>query len=107
MIVPYAAIRNVLIQKELGEKRAHWMTALQEYDMEIKPAKIVRGQGLCQLTTQMTLNISTLIGNKKRLLLQVLLMHLKLRHLNGMITSNSFFIMGFLLKPLIPRNVEH
>ena len=50
VIVPYAAIRNVLVQKELGEKRAHWMTSLQEYDLEIKPANIVIGQGLCQLT---------------------------------------------------------
>ena len=31
---------------------AHWMTTLQEYDLEINPAKIVRGQGLCQLTAQ-------------------------------------------------------
>ena len=52
VIVLYATIRNVLIQKELGEKRAHSMTALQEYDLEIKPAKIVRGQGLCQLSAQ-------------------------------------------------------
>ena len=51
VIVPYAAIRNVLIQKVLGEKRAHWMTALQEYYLEIKPVNIVRGQGLCQLTS--------------------------------------------------------
>ena len=28
------------------------MTALQEYDMEIKPAKIIKGQGLFQLTAQ-------------------------------------------------------
>ena len=28
VIVPYAAIHNVLVQKELGEKRAHWMTTL-------------------------------------------------------------------------------
>ena len=52
MIVPYATIHNVLIQKELGEKRAHWMTTLQEYDLEIKPTNIVIGQGLCQLTAQ-------------------------------------------------------
>ena len=47
MIVPYVAIRNVLVQKDLGEKRAHWMVALQEYDLEINPAKIVIQQGLC------------------------------------------------------------
>ena len=52
VIVPYAAIHNVLVQKELGEKRAHWMTSLQEYDLDIKPTRIVRGQGLCQLTAQ-------------------------------------------------------
>ena len=52
VIVPYVAIINVLIQKELGEKRAHWMTALQEYDLDIKPGKIVKGQGLCLLDSQ-------------------------------------------------------
>ena len=28
VIVPYVAIRNVLVQKELREKRVHWMTTL-------------------------------------------------------------------------------
>ena len=45
-------VKNLLVQKELGEKRAHWMTVLQEYDLEINPTKIVRGQGLRQLVTQ-------------------------------------------------------
>ena len=47
VIMPYESIRNVLIHKELGEKRAHWMTMLQEYGTEIKPSNIVKGQGLC------------------------------------------------------------
>ena len=38
-----------MVQKDLGEKRTHWVTTLQEYDLEIKPLKIVRGQGLCKL----------------------------------------------------------
>ena len=46
IIVPYPAIRNLLVQKELGKKRANWVTSLQEYDIEITPAQIVRGQGL-------------------------------------------------------------
>eukprot|EP00253_Pinus_taeda_P005008 PITA_05008 len=49
VIVPFSAIRQLLIQRELGEKRANWVTTLQEYDLEIKPAKIVRGQGFCRL----------------------------------------------------------
>jgi hypothetical protein len=46
VIVPYPAIRNMLVQKELLEKRVNWVTSLQEYDIEITPAQIVRGQGL-------------------------------------------------------------
>eukprot|EP00253_Pinus_taeda_P027185 PITA_27185 len=46
VIVPFPAVRQLLIQKELGEKRANWVIALQEYDLEIRPAKIVRGQDL-------------------------------------------------------------
>jgi hypothetical protein len=49
VIVPYPAVRNLLVQKELGEKRANWVTSLQKYDLEITPSQIVRGQGLCKL----------------------------------------------------------
>jgi hypothetical protein len=49
VIVPYPAVRNLLVQKELGEKRANWVTSLQEFDLEITPAQIVRGQELCKL----------------------------------------------------------
>eukprot|EP00253_Pinus_taeda_P015863 PITA_15863 len=49
VIVPFSSVRKLLIQRELGEKRANWVTSLQEYDLEIKPAKIVRGQGFCRL----------------------------------------------------------
>ena len=54
VIVPYPSIRNLLVQKYLGEKRAPWMTTLQEYDLEIKPSMIVKGQGLCKLDTKAT-----------------------------------------------------
>eukprot|EP00253_Pinus_taeda_P029811 PITA_29811 len=49
VIVSFPAVRNILIQKDVGEKRANWITALQEYDLEIKPANIVRGQGFCKM----------------------------------------------------------
>jgi hypothetical protein len=51
IIVPYPVVRNLLVQKELCEKRENWVTSLQEYDIEITPAQIVRGQGLCKLVT--------------------------------------------------------
>jgi hypothetical protein len=49
IIVPYPAVRNLLVKKELGEKRANWVTSLQEFDLENTPAQIVRGHGLCKL----------------------------------------------------------
>jgi len=51
IIVPYPAARQLLIQREVGEKRSNWITALQEYDVEIQPTKIVRGQGFCKKIT--------------------------------------------------------
>ena len=43
VIVPYLAVRSLLIQKELGERRGNWETTLQEYDLEFKPASIIKG----------------------------------------------------------------
>ena len=37
------------MQKDLGDKRAPWMTTIQEYDLEIKPSSVVRGHNLCKL----------------------------------------------------------
>ena len=51
IIVPYSAVRQLLIQREVGEKRVNWVIALQEYDVEIHPAKIFKGQGLCRMLT--------------------------------------------------------
>jgi hypothetical protein len=49
VVVPYLVVRNLLVQKELGKKRENWMISLKEYDLEIVPAQIFRGQGLCKL----------------------------------------------------------
>jgi hypothetical protein len=64
-IVPYPIVRNLLVQKELGEKWENWMTSLQEYDLEITRAQIFRVQGLCKLVVdsvkeqESQINIST------------------------------------------------
>jgi hypothetical protein len=53
VIVPYFVVRNLLVQKDLGEKRVDWITTLQEYDLDIKMTKIVKGQGLCKLVIEL------------------------------------------------------
>ena len=30
IVVPYPVVRNLLVQKEMGEKRENWMTSLQD-----------------------------------------------------------------------------
>ena len=52
IIVPHTAIRALLIQKEPGDRRGNWLTTSKEYDLEIKLAKLVKGQGLCKLTEE-------------------------------------------------------
>ena len=42
-IVPHPASRSLFVQKELGERRGNWVTTLQEYDLEFKPATIIKG----------------------------------------------------------------
>jgi len=51
VIIPFPAVRQLLMQKELGEKRENWVTSLQEYNIEIKPSKIVIGQGFFKILT--------------------------------------------------------
>ena len=52
VIVLHPAVRSLFVQKELGERRGNWVTALQEYGLEFKPASIVKGQGLCKLMAE-------------------------------------------------------
>ena len=52
IIVPHSTIKALLIQKELGDRRWNRLTTLQEYGLEIKPTKLVKGQGLCKLVKE-------------------------------------------------------
>jgi hypothetical protein len=52
VIVPHSLVTSLLIQKESGDKRGNWITYLQEYDLEIKPNKLMNGQGLCKVAVE-------------------------------------------------------
>ena len=43
IIIPHSAVKALLIQKEPGDQQGNWLTTLQEYDLEIKPTKLVMG----------------------------------------------------------------
>jgi hypothetical protein len=36
----------------MGGRRGNWMAVVQEFDLDIKPAKLVKGQGLCKLAAE-------------------------------------------------------
>jgi len=53
--VPNAAVKDVLVQTDLEGRRGKWIAALLEYDMEIKPTKLIKGQGLAKLMAESNL----------------------------------------------------
>ena len=52
VFVPSATIKGILTQAEPDGRRAKWIATLLEYDIEIKPTKLVKGQGLAKLMAQ-------------------------------------------------------
>ena len=49
IFVPSTAIKDILIQAKHDGRRAKWIATLLEYDIEIRPTKLVKGQGLAKL----------------------------------------------------------
>jgi hypothetical protein len=43
VIVPHPTVRYLFTQQEMGERRGNWMAFVQEFDIDIKPSKIVKG----------------------------------------------------------------
>ena len=50
--VPSAAIKDVLTQPDANGRRAKWIAKLIEFNIELKPTKLVRSQGLAKLLAQ-------------------------------------------------------
>ena len=53
---PNAAVKDVLMQTDLEGRRGKWITALLEYDVEIKLTKLIKGQGLEKLMVESNLS---------------------------------------------------
>lgn len=76
--VPNAVVNDVLVQTDPEGRRGKWIAALLEYDVEIKPTKLVKGQGLAKLMAKSNLhaldiNLIAVMSdeNEKRSLIQV------------------------------------
>jgi hypothetical protein len=47
--VPLATVKDILIQPDIDGRRRKWIAIILEFDLEIKPTKIFKGQGLSKL----------------------------------------------------------
>jgi hypothetical protein len=49
--VPYLVVKDVLSQQDCPGSRGKWVSQIQEYDLDIKPTKIIKGKGLENMMT--------------------------------------------------------
>ena len=50
--VPNSVVKDILTQNEPKGKRDKWIATILEYDIEINPTKIIKGQGLTKLMVE-------------------------------------------------------
>lgn len=54
--VPNAAVKDVLVQTDSEGSRGKWIVAMLEYDLEIKPTTLIKGQDLARLMAESNLH---------------------------------------------------
>jgi hypothetical protein len=47
--VPHSTVKDILGKQDCLGVRRKWVSKIQEYDLEIKPTKLIKGQGLAQM----------------------------------------------------------
>jgi hypothetical protein len=50
--VPSAFVKKILIQPDIDGRRSKWIAKILEFDLEIKPTKLVKGQGLARMLAE-------------------------------------------------------
>jgi len=66
--VPTSSVKDIFAQSDSDGKRGWWLAKIEEFDLEIKPMKLVKGQGLDKLLAESNfraLEINSLQGYKE------------------------------------------
>jgi hypothetical protein len=50
--VPSAYVKDILVQPDIDGRRGRWIARILEFDLEIKPTKLIKGQGLSKLLVE-------------------------------------------------------
>jgi hypothetical protein len=45
-------VKDILTQPDIDERRSKWIAKILEFDLEIRPIKIIKGQGLAKLLAE-------------------------------------------------------
>ena len=64
--IPNTTVKDVLMQPDTEGKRGRWIAKIMEFDIEIKPTKLIKAQGLARLmadSNSKALNLSLVDSN--------------------------------------------
>jgi hypothetical protein len=50
--VPTNAIKDILVHPDNDGRRGRWLAKIQEFDLEVKPTKLLKGQGLARMLVE-------------------------------------------------------
>ena len=53
--MPTSSVKDILVQLDSDGRRGRWLTKIQEFDLEVKPTKLIKGQGLAKLLAESNL----------------------------------------------------
>ena len=60
--VPTSSVKDILVQSDSDGKRGRWLAKIQEFDLEIKPTKLVKGKGLDKLLAESNFRVLGING---------------------------------------------
>ena len=49
--IPSSVVKEIMVQPDSEGKRGRWITKILEYNMVIKPTKLIKGHGVDKLLT--------------------------------------------------------
>jgi hypothetical protein len=50
--IPTSSIKDILVQPDSDERRGRWLAKIYKFDLELKPTKLVKGQGLDKILAE-------------------------------------------------------
>jgi hypothetical protein len=50
--IPSTSVKDILVQPDIDGKRSKWIAKVLEFDLEIRPTKLIKGQGLAKLLAE-------------------------------------------------------